>query len=366
MSGLLKLVCIAVLAILAAGGAHAMEANSKEADAGAGPIKMRMTKCLIANKSHEGTPCPEPQLSLNGSPAEQVASRLARAWYFIDMQNLKQARAEADAAVEINPKDAKVRHLSARISLALADMPRAEADLELARKEAPADPDIHATYAKLLQYRPADTESLREFLEIIQKYPSHLYARQEAAQLCVKFNQFPLALANFTYLIEHKPDADLFARRAEVYLALGQPQLAATDYSSALVLNPQTYVLLVARANAYALAEQNELAVRDLDSLLEITDGKPSFALGNADRAKLLAMRARSLVNLRRLKDASNDMMEALSIGGNTAILRAQVFLRRHGFPEIPINGKDASALREAITSCFSLNACFQGIIQSI
>ena len=366
MSRSQKLLCIAVLAILAAGGAHAMEANSREADAGAGPIRMRITKCLVANKSHEGTPCPEPQVSSNSSPAEQIASHIARAWYFIDMQNLKQARAEADAALEIDPKDVKARHLSARISLALADMPRAEADLDLARKEAPADPDIHATYAKLLQYRPADTESLREFLAIIQKYPSHLYARQEAAQLCVKFGQLPIALVNFTYLIEHKPDADLFTRRAEVFVALGQPQLAATDYSSALVLNPESYVLLVARANAYMLAKQNELAVRDLDSLLKIIDGKPHYALGNADRAKLLAMRARNLVNLRRSKEAAGDMMEALSIGGNTAILRAQVFLRRHGFPELPIDGKDASALRDAITSCFSLDVCFQGIIQGI
>jgi len=355
-----------VLMAVASGGAQAMEARSKESDAGAGPIRMRMTKCLIANRTHQGTPCAEPMVAPNASPAEQIASHLDRAWYFIDMQDLKQARADVDEALAIDPTNVKVRHLSARISLTIPDMSRAVADLELARKQMPEDPDIHATYAKLFQYKGADSESLREFLEIIQKYPSHLYSREEAAQLCVKFHQYQVALANFTFLIERRPDGGLFAQRAEVFRAIGQPQLAANDFSSALALEPENYMLLVSRAEANALAGQDAEAVKDLNTVLEVNNGTPHYALGDPERARLLARRARSLVNLQRLKDASGDMMEALSIGGNTAILRAQVFLRRHGFPEVPIDGKDALALREAIASCFSLKACFQGIIQGI
>lgn len=360
------LICVAALTVIAAADARAMDPNAKQADAGAGPIKMRVTKCLVANKSHSGTPCPEPQLSAGGNQAQQIASHLARAWYFIDMQDLKRARSEADAILAIDPKDLQARHLSARISLTLADIPRAEADLDLARKQAPEDPDLHATYAKLLQYRPADTESLREFLAVVQKHPSHLYAREEAAQLLMKSREYRVALANFNYLIEHKPSGELFVQRAQAFLALGQPQSAAADFSSALVLDPENYILLVSRAEAYALAQQDEPAVKDFNSLLAIVDGTPHYALGNADRAKLLAERARSLARLHRFADAADDMMEALSIGGSSAILRAQVFLRRNGFPEVPIDGKDAPVLRQAISACFNLNACFQGIMQSI
>jgi hypothetical protein len=60
---------------------------------------------------------------------------------------------------------------------AVGDLPRAEADLAIARKQAPDDPDIHATYAVTLESKPPDLEALRELDAVIRKYPEHVYAR---------------------------------------------------------------------------------------------------------------------------------------------------------------------------------------------
>ncbi len=56
----------------------------------------------------------------------------------------------------------------------------------------------------------------------------------------------------------------------------------------------------------------------------------------------------------------------AISLGGIQTILRAQVLLRRSGFSDIPLDGHDSPALRRALTACFGLDACFQGIMKSI
>ena len=53
-------------------------------------------------------------------------------------------------------------------------------------------------------------------------------------------------------------------------------------------------------------------------------------------------------------------MMSAIKVGGTPAILRAEVMLRRNGFPKVPIDGQQSPALRNALSECFALKACFQ------
>ncbi len=69
------------------------------------------------------------------------------------MQQLEKARDEADLALAVDPDDVKARHLAARISLTLTDLPRAEADLEVALKQAPDDADIKTTHAIICKRR---------------------------------------------------------------------------------------------------------------------------------------------------------------------------------------------------------------------
>jgi hypothetical protein len=48
------------------------------------------------------------------------------------------------------------------------------------------------------------------------------------------------------------------------------------------------------------------------------------------------------------------------------AILRAQVLLRRNGFGDVPLDGHDSPQLCQALSVCFGLDVCFQGIMRAI
>src|ERR1700677_4268952 len=97
---LLSLACFVLLATRAL----ALDATTQQSDFGAGTINIRVTQCLKATRSHVEPPCSEPQASQSSERAEQVSSHTARAWYFIDMQQLEKAREEADLAVAANPE----------------------------------------------------------------------------------------------------------------------------------------------------------------------------------------------------------------------------------------------------------------------
>ena len=362
----IRMLLCAAFAVLCANNIWAADRNTRQTDAGAGPIRVQVTDCLIANRTHKGAPCPEPPVSQSSDKAEQIAAHLARAWHFVDMQDLERARAEADAAVAIDPIDLQSRHLSARLSLTLGDLPRAEADLELARKRAPDDPDIHATYAILLQSKSANMASLQELQEIIRKYPSHHYAREQATYLLMQFGQYEIALANLNFLIEQKPSTTLFAQRAEAFVALGRVRSAVADLSEAIKREPNDVTLIIARADAYAHAELDEFALRDYDAILATDHGAPLYAISSENRAQILQKRAFAFLHLRRFEEAADDMLSAIGIGGAPAILRTQVLLRRHGFSDVPLDGRESLAMRRAVVACFGLNACFQGIMRTI
>jgi tetratricopeptide (TPR) repeat protein len=249
---------------------------------------------------------------------------------------------------------------------AVGDLPRAEADLAIARKQAPDDPDIHATYAVTLESKPADLEALRELDAVIRKYPEHVYARQEAARLSMKFGHYQVALQNLNVVVERRPTVNVLVQRSETFLALGKPQSAAADLSAALKIEPNQFMLTIARADADAAAGLGELALRDYDSVLTMDRGVPLYVMFDNDRAKLLSKRANVYIQLKRFDDAAHDMVTAIGLGGVPAILRAQVLLRRNGFADVPLDGHDSPQLRQALTACFGLDVCFQGIMRAI
>ena len=172
-----RLSALLILALAAPTVAHAQAGNPHK-DFSAGPISMRMTPCLLAAKAHQGTPCPEPPVR-SGTAAGQVADHLARARYFIDLEDLPSAAAETDAAIAADPESTVAHHLAARLALTKGDKARAESEIAIARAQAPDDPDIHATYAAVLEARPAPTEALAELNAVIAQKPDHIYARLE-------------------------------------------------------------------------------------------------------------------------------------------------------------------------------------------
>jgi tetratricopeptide (TPR) repeat protein len=352
---------------------HTAMAEPLPDDPGAGPINVQMSECL--GTAQQNSPkYAEPALASDGaSPQLRVEAHLNRAMYFSGLQDPDKARKEIDAALDIDRDNLRATHLSARLALTVGDTDQAEKDIRLALSKAPDDASINMTYALVLQSRRAFTESDKIIERVVEKHPDDLFAREQRAALMTFFSRwdgrpaYEKALADYNFVVERSPpDATMLARRGQTYLALGKADAAVADYSAALKIAPGSIWLMADRAAAYAAAAQDDLAVKDLDELLGSTTGIPTYAMMPDQRARLLTQRANSLGHLRRFQEAATDTIAAAAVGGTSAVLRLQVFLRRNGFPDVPIDGKDSAALRQAIAACFGLNACFQGIMRAI
>jgi len=344
-------------------------------DPGAGRLPMYRSACYVAAHERRGEPCIEPALpAAEAGTGARVRAHLARAVFEIDMQEPEKALREVDAAIALDAGSAEARHLAARLSLTLFDIDRAEREIVIARKLAPQDPQIGTTYAAVLVGRQANREAVGVLDDVIRRHPNYLFARKEHATLfaymgeCCARGNYQVALADYDYLIRHGvPESGLLAQRAAALLAIGRPEPAVADLTAALALAPDDALLLISRAEAYAVLERDDLAVKDYDAVLtDVAPGVPLHVLPNDRRAKLLAARALSLVQLKRFSDAVNDVVAAISVGGKAAILRAQVLLRRHGFPDVPIDGENSSQLRQALSACFGLKACYQPVMRAI
>jgi Tfp pilus assembly protein PilF len=346
---------------------QARAAPTNEPDPGAGAILMQITPCLIALRSGEGERCPEPLLPDGGADNVRVAAHLARAKFFIDMQNLSKAVAEVDAALALDPADVKARHLSARLAYTTQNFPRAESEIAIALQQASDDPDVQATYAVIVEARPAPVEALRQLEAIIARHPDHAYSRLQRARMLVDCCRAREALDDLDFLVEHGPlTLAVLGLRARANRDVGLPQAAADDYSAALAIDPQRFDLLMGRAEAYAAGGLDAAALRDYDAILGPPGGRPRYAIGGDQYGKLLMERALVLVRVKRFADGVTDMTTSVLAGGTPSVLRAQVFLRQNGFPDVPLDGHDSAALRNALGACFGRDACFHGLLRRI
>jgi tetratricopeptide (TPR) repeat protein len=362
----LGILSIAVFAIVGGAIAAAQEADTGR-DLSAGPIVMRITACLMAAKTRTGTPCPEPSLRGGGIPAERAVDHMERARYFIELQELTKAVEEANAAAADDPGLAGTHHLLARLALTMGNFAQAEREIAIARTQEPDDLDVHATYAAILEARPAQAEAFAELNAVIARRPDHIFARLKRSAIHMNFHNPSAALVDLDFLVNFEPSNIQYrGLRSRALMTLDRPQSAATDLTAALALAPGQFGLLAERARAYELGGDFGAALADLDTILGPVGEKPAYAIGGDQYGRFLMQRALIQARLHRLADAASDMMVAVTSGGRPSILRAQVFLRRNGFPEVSLDGSDSPVMRKALEVCFGLNACFQAIMQSI
>jgi tetratricopeptide (TPR) repeat protein len=366
----LRTIAVALALMLSAADARAIEVapSARGWEPGSGRLRMQITPCVIAKFSKRAPPCEPPAVYEGQIAEERAAAHLKRAQFFIEIQSYPDARRELDTVLALQSETAETRHLSARLALTTGDIDRAGTDIAAAMRLAPEDVNIRATYAELLYSRSAPHEALREFSAVIEKSPTHAFARLRRAQLMLRFDRPLDALRDLDLLPSGaQPANEHLELRAIANIRLGQPQRAVADYTAALQAVPRAPHLLAGRAKAYERAGDDTAALRDLDTVLgRVRGGDTARALDGQQLAKLLVQRATILVRSKRFDEAADDITAALAAGGIPMMLRMQIFLRQNGFPDVPLDGRDSGALREAIKSCFSRNACFEGIARSI
>ena len=340
----------------------ASSASATEPAAQSGIIVIRSNPCLLAKYGH-GQPCQIPLLPETTDTSQRVAAHLARAQFFIDMAELPKALGEVDAALELDPNSAAMRHLAARLAMSTGDFTRAARDIAVALQQSPDDANIAASNAALMELQQNLYAALDAFNEILARHPDHAFSRLARAKLFLSLAQPRNAIADLDVLLTgDNPDTALLSLRATAYLQINDPQRAIVDYTKALAEHPEELELVTERATAYMLAGDDTAALADFDTILGPVGGASRYAIGGDRLAKYRTQRAFIFVRLKRFADAAAEMASALNAGGKPAVLRAQIFLRHNGFPQTPLDGRDSDGLRESLQACFGLNSCFQRI----
>lgn len=354
--------CATVLVALSASPAFALDAQQAEA----GGIVVHTTPCMIAK--YKAQPCPLPALPEGADTTQQAAAHVSRAKFYIDTGDLPKALAEADEALKLAPNDVDTRHLVARLALSTGDSARAEREIKLALQQRPDDVNLQATdAARLLDMQYHDEEALRRFDNIVSAHPDHRFSRESRARLELKLGLPQRAVDDLDVLLAGaQRDTNLLSLRAKANVAAGHPQQAVADLTEALKAEPGRFDLLTTRAMANEIVGDDAAALDDYNALLGPIGGRPNYAIGGDQLARYRMQRALVSVRLKRFTDAAAEAVDALNAGGRPSLLKAQIFLRQNGFPEVPLDGRPSDDLKRAMQACMGLNSCFEKVSDSL
>jgi tetratricopeptide (TPR) repeat protein len=354
--------CLAIT--LAAIGSSVRVVLPATLDDGAGPVTYRVTACLIAERSQTAPKCEIPVLPGNATAAELAAAHARRALFFADLQRFRDAASEMDEALKLD-RSADLLHLSARIAFGMRQYDRAGRDVAAALQLAPADPRIRATHAGLRALLGDTDAALTEFNTVLREHPGQLYALRQRAQILLSTGEIRAALDDLDVALAlDEADIDTRLLRAQARMTLGRYGAAVDDLSAALEREPRRLDLVTARAQAYDFAGDDAKALSDYTAVLGPPGGKPLYAIAGDLLGRYLMRRALIFVRTKQFDAAATDMMKAIEAGGTSAVLRVEVYLRQHGFPDIALDGRASDALLDAIRACFRLDACSQELVR--
>jgi tetratricopeptide (TPR) repeat protein len=333
----------------------------------AGPFRMVGTATcpagLLAQLQGQCDPPPaDPKLAAQ----PRAAAEVQRALKLIALARMDQAKSALDAAIAADPNNVAAYKLRARLAIP-ASLGSAEADVNAGLLLAPNDSDLLATRALLHRRYRDKTGALRDANAAVVANPDNADAYWIRAQILRDLGELAAAETDLTKAVTVEPgDTQALILRAQIRLALNRSQDAIDDAS--VVLQRNSADIFARQVRAVARGRLGDLvgAIDDLTAMLgkpgqptNVTPSQPSFGDLYLQRAVLFAAMGRP-------DDAMRDLDSIVSIGGLRAILRMEVYLRAHGFADIPVDGKRSEAFDDAMKACFVANVCWQGLGQQI
>jgi tetratricopeptide (TPR) repeat protein len=336
----------------------------------AGPFRVVGTgKCEAGFIAQFQGACDPPPVDQNLPPEQRSQAEVQRALKLISLIRMDQAKSALDAAIAADPRNVAAYKLRARLAIP-GSTAAAEQDVNAGLLLAPNDSDLLAMRASLAVDctcpGPARTESALRFADAaIAANPDNADALWIRAQIRVQAGRAADAESDLTHALAVDPgDTRAQLLRAQVRMALGRIDDAAGDASAVLAQNPAD--MSARQLRAVTRTELGDLAgaIDDLGAILgepgKVANVTPSAAMFG----DLYLQRAILLVAAGRTDEAMRDLDSIVAIGGQPAVLRMQVYLRRHGFPDVPIDGKRSDVFDDAIKACFVDKACGHGLTQ--
>jgi Flp pilus assembly protein TadD len=275
---------------------------------------------------------------------------------------MDEARKAVNQALKADPTNTAALLLRARLAI---DGPgdSAAADVNLGLMLAPSDPNLLATRAYLLHDDNKSELALRDANAAVTLDSDNPDARWVRAVILMKRRQLDAAEHDLTHALLVEPTG-LRTRtfRAMVRLRANRYRDAIEDATGVLQQSPSNPDVLQVRAISRMALGENEGAIADLNRILG-EPGEPSTAGPAMGQLRQLFLQ-RAVVSARigRPRDAMRDLETVINFGGRPALLALQVHLRRHGFRDLPLDGKRTPALDDAAQACFVNQACGRGL----
>jgi len=305
--------------------------------------------------------CDPPPVDPALSPAEQSDAHIGRALKLLSYMRMDEARSAAERAVAANPNNAAAWLLRARFDFP-GRLDAAEAALNAGLLLSPADPNLLATRAYVLMQNQLP-EALRDANAALRSDSDNADALWIRSHILGRLGQLEAADDDLTRALAVEPEG-LRVRQARAMLRLGMRryQAAIEDADLVLAQRPFDFMALQLRAVAHYAAGENNAALEDLSRILG-EPGQPAAATPTMTQfSPLFLQRAVLLARLGRKAEATRDVNAVIDFGGPAAAAKLQLHLRRHGFPDVPLDGKRSQALEDAAQACFVDEACGRGL----
>lgn len=180
----------------------------------------------------------------------------------------------------------------------IKDPKKALADFNEAIRLVPDNESYQLARAVLLRTQGKNDEALEAVNEVLEGNPDIANALILQGEIYRNLGQLEEAVTSFDSATELVPQAaSPYQNRGEIFRSQGKFDEAVKQFSKVLELQPGTLITLVHRAEAYLYADQPELALTDIELVL---DKQPLIA---AHR-----IRADALSKLDRLDEAISEM----------------------------------------------------------
>jgi len=350
----LRFVALAVGVLLASAAGAADRIGS------AGPIRSYGgTPCARGIEALMKGECDPPAVDATLPPAPRAQAHLERARQLIGLMRPEQARRALDDAVAADPTNVAARVLRARSKMEIA-RDDARADITAALASDPDNADALATRAFLIRDDPPN--ALQSVNAALARAPHHADALWFRATILTGLGAPDKAIHDLDDALAAEPDF-MQARQthAQLLMRMGQYARAEADASAMLAQRPdlQAHEL---RAPARTALGDHAGALDDFNAVLNTPRGFGPRPPVGKEQVGLYIQRALALVRTGEPQAARRDLDTVVELGGLRAVLQMQLYLRRHGFPDIALDGKRSNALDEAMIACFVNEACGRGI----
>jgi tetratricopeptide (TPR) repeat protein len=212
---------------------------------------------------------------------------------YLRLQRLDEALRQLDEAVRLEPDLAALYRLRARARQQRPDLPAALADLDLALAKSAAAPpaeraDLQVERAQLLLQLKRLPEAAAACDAALRDSPKLTPAHRLRAEVFLEMNRYDDALRALDLCLKHgAATADVYRARADVLARLGRYPAALADYSRVLELKPDA-ATLSARGWTYVVMDAPKLALADFQEALRRDLGYGEGYLGRGHARLLL------------------------------------------------------------------------------